>query len=224
MLNQKEQLSRYVDHGLEDSMKQSSPMDPPEPYELPVKQEIAEEAYAEPIRILLTEHHEFLNVLADFEIALLGFKENGFKITSEISKNFKQYFEFMDTKTLEHNRKEEKALFPILRRYLIEAGECSPGMNPTTPTDVMEGDHMQVSHATYLIFNLLGLASRLVDSHSKHMVYQTVYEQGREIVEVMKLHIYKENNVLFPLAHKYLTDADYSLICKEMGLNQVFDI
>lgn len=219
----KEQLNRYVEHGVED-YKGCSPMDPPEPYELPVRDEVTYEDYAKPIQILLDEHKIFLDILGNFEIALLGFKENGFLFTPEITKFFKEYFEFMDTKTVEHNRKEEKALFPILRRHLIEAGECSPGMNPHTPTDVMEDDHQQVSHATYLIFNLLGLATRLTDPASKAMIYQSVYEQGREIVETMKLHIYKENNVLFPLAHKYMKEEDYFTVSKAMGLEIGLDV
>jgi len=67
---------------------------------------------------------------------------------------------------------------------------------------------MKVSQAAAVIFNFLGLASRLHDNRSKEILFETAYEQGMAIVETMRLHIYREENILFPQAMQLFTTFD----------------
>ena len=117
---------------------------------------------------------------------------------------------------LAHNNKEEKVLFPILHKKLLEAGEHSVGAVPMTAIDVMEDDHVKFIQLGALSFNLLGLATRLKDEASRIFVLDTAYENARELVELLKLHIYREDYTLFPLAQKYLSKEEFESIEKEM--------
>jgi hemerythrin-like domain-containing protein len=123
----------------------------------------------------------------------------------------------MDHDTPKHNGREEKALFPVLHEKLIASGECSPGDHPTTAVDVMEDDHLKVAQASAIVFNLLGIASRIRDAASRATLCQIACDQGREIVEVMRLHILKENEVLLPQAQKLCTPQELHAIGLKMA-------
>jgi hemerythrin-like domain-containing protein len=210
-----DKIKRDVEHGL-DSAEIASPMNPPEPYELDNQPEIVYADLAKPLQILYDEHQAFEKVLNAFEKALIKFKEGQFVIDDSVSKGFRDFFEYMDQEILKHNTKEEKFFFPLLNERLIEAGECSPGLNPTTSIDIMEDDHRQVMQASCLIFNLLGIAAKLPDPKSQEIVFNNAFEQGREVVETMRLHIYKENNVLFSEAQKLITSEEFDVMYKGM--------
>lgn len=198
----------------------SSPMDPPNPYQLNQKLDVPYEDLAKPLQHLYDEHTAYLVILEAFEKALIEFRDRGWTMNESISKGFRDYFESVDTLTSKHNIKEERALFPILKERMIAAGECSPGLNPTTPTDVMEDEHMTVMQLSCLVFNLLGLGAKLPDPMSRNIIYQNAMEQGRDIVEIMRLHIFKENQVLIPMAHRLLSKEDFTLVWKKMNVTE----
>ncbi|MCK5467412.1 MAG: hypothetical protein KAI99_02855, partial [Cyclobacteriaceae bacterium] len=67
-----------------------------------------------------------------------------------------------------------------------------------------------------LTFNILGLAARLPDNHSRMLTFDVAYNSGIELVELLRLHIYREDNILFPLAQKLLTKTEFSKIEEQM--------
>ena len=210
-----DKIKRNVEHGMEQSP--CSPMDPPKEYELHSQMKVPYEELAKPLQILFDDHQEFLKILDNFEKSLIEFRDNRWAINESISANFRDFFQFLDSHTVNHNGKEEKALFPILREKLIATGECSPNpMNQLTPCDVMEDEHIKVMQLSCLVFNLLGLAAKLPDAKSRDILYQQAMEQGREIVEIMRLHIYKENNVLMPLANRLLSEEEFKVVLRKM--------
>lgn len=220
---EKEKVARFVENGLEDKAV-CSPMNPPEAYELSQKMTIPYENLAKPLQILVDEHREYMVVLDAFEQALADFRTSGFIMDAKISKAFGSYFEFVDQHVIAHNHKEEKSLFPLLRSRFVESGECSPGMNATTPTDVMEDEHLRVAQASNLVFNLLGLGAKMRDPEDRRVVFMHATEQGREIVETMRLHIFRENNVMFPLAQKLITTEEFVDIGRNMGIDADFSV
>ncbi|MCK5208462.1 MAG: hemerythrin domain-containing protein, partial [Cyclobacteriaceae bacterium] len=136
----------------------------------------------------------------------------------EINDSFEAFFRFFDTDILVHNRKEERHLFPILKQRLIESGEHSKEAIPKTPVDLMEDDHVKFIQLASLTFNILGLAARLPDNHSRMLTFDVAYNSGIELVELLRLHIYREDNILFPLAQKLLTKTEFSKIEEQMML------
>ena len=135
---------------------------------------------------------------------------------NKINEIFSSFFKYFDTELLPHNSKEEKTLFPVLHKKLLEAGEHSKGDHPLTAIDVMEDDHVKFIQLGALTFNFFGLATRIKDETSRIFILDTAYENGRELIELLKLHIFREDYTLFPLAQKYLTKEEFDAIEKEM--------
>jgi iron-sulfur cluster repair protein YtfE (RIC family) len=218
-IKNKDHINRIVDKGLE-ADEESSPMDPPEAYD--IKYAITDvdlESMADSLKSLVNEHEEVISELENFEASLIAFKAEGFRMTKEINDSFAAFFSFFDTDILVHNRKEERHLFPILKQRLIESGEHSQEAIPKTSVDLMEDDHVKFIQLASLTFNILGLAVRLPDKHSQMLTYDVAYNTGIELVELLKLHIYREDNILFPLAHKLLTKAEFSDIEEKMSFS-----
>lgn len=208
-------LKRNVEKGLEQT--ENSPMDPPTAYEQPGKVEIDFDSMEKPIQIFMNEHKNAIAKIEKFEKALVQFKTEGYKLNQPINEAFKEFFEFFDNNLLPHNSKEEKTFFPLLHKRLIEIGEHGIGNNPRTAIDVMEDDHIKFIQLGALTFNFLGLATRLKDETSRIFVLDTAYENGRELIELLKLHIYREDYTLFPLAQKHLTKEEFAGIETEMN-------
>lgn len=203
-------VKRDAEKGLE--QMEHTPMEPPSAYEQPGSLKIPIEELENPLQTLVNEHKNALVIINRFEKALTEFKSNGYKLNSIINESFKVFFNFLDDDLFPHNVKEEKTLFPILHKRLIEAGEHGIGKKPKTAIDVMEDDHVKFIQLGALTFNFLGLASRLKDETSRIFVLDTAYENGRELIELLKLHIYREDYTLFPLAQKYLSKKEFEEI------------
>jgi len=71
----------------------------------------------------------------------------------------------------------------------------------------------KVTQLGALYLNFLGLGSRLEDKKSRDIVFELAYEQGKTIVETLRLHIYREDETLFLLAMKLISKE----VLKEMG-------
>lgn len=214
-LNTLDPLKRNVEKEL--GKEEHTPMEPPSAYELSLMDKKEYEGFEKPLHILMKEHGIALEKIEEFEKALVQFKKFGYKLDAHINQAFKDFFNFFDDKLMPHNQKEEKTLFPLLHKRLIEIGEHSVGENPKTAIDVMEDDHIKFIQLGALTFNLLGVATRINDSASRIFVFDTAYENGRELIELLKLHIYREDYTLFPLAHQHLTQEEFNTIENEMN-------
>ena len=205
----REKLNRFTEHGL-DEQETSSPMDPPPAYDLKKPLEIPFDEFAKPLQELLSDHEKYVQSMEAFEKALTKFKDSQFQITPELSRCMSAFFKLVDEDMEEHHRKEEKHLFPVLRKRLIEAGECSPGVKgrTVTPCEIMESDHRSLLVSVNLVMNLIGIGSKLPDPKSRYVVFHYAFEQAKEMIEELRLHIFKENQVLFPLAQKLLTEEE----------------
>jgi len=208
-------VKRYVNNEIPD-MEATSPMDPPEKFAPPTVEQIPQESLAKPLQELMEEHEAYEKVLNVFDNSLLELKKNDWKFTPEISAGLKSFFQFFDDETASHNKKEEKCLFPLLREKFLASGEHSPTGSMVTPVEVMEADHLQVSQWVALVFNFLGISSRLEDEKSRHIILEHAFHLGEDIVETMRLHIFKENTVLFPLAQNLLTQKEFLMIGEKM--------
>lgn len=213
-LQKNDPVVKQQEKGLE--QQEDSPMDPPLADEgTPV--EGVDMANLNPaIQTFMEEHQNVLKVIEAFEKGIVAYKTNGYQLTKEINTSFGAFFKCLDENILPHNQKEEKTLFPVLAKKLIAAGEHSRGEKTMTAIDVMEDDHVKFIQLGALAFNLLGLATRINDKVSRIFVLDTAYETSRELIELLKLHIYREDVTLFPLAQKYISESEFTEIKKEM--------
>lgn len=193
-----------------------SPMDPPDAYSSYATIELENGELNESLTILKKEHEELAAVLDVFEKSIAQFKELGYVLNNEVNDGFKKFFDFFDNHLLPHNRKEEKVLFPVLQKALLSNNEHGTGKNPVTAVDIMEDDHVKFIQLGALTFNLLGLAPRFRDEQSKMFTYDVAYNNAKELIELIRLHVFREDNTLFPLAQKYLSSQQFNQILNEM--------
>lgn len=198
----------------DENLEEFSAMDPPDAYDAE-KALGADALQFHPfIQQLVDEHAEVIAQVDLFDAALIAFKTGGYAFTEEIQHAFNTFFPFFDEHIIPHNEKEERYFFRILHERLIESGEHGEGEDPKTSVDLMEDDHHKFLQLTALCFNLLGLAARLRDEESRMITYDHAFQCGRELTELVKLHIYRENETLFPLAQQLFTEDDYKKIIR----------
>ncbi len=202
----------------DDELGENSPMDPPDAYdkEAMMIEGIEYDDLDSSLKNMINEHNELVEQADKFEGALGEFHESSYLFTQDINEKFNAFFQYFDNHILPHNRKEERHLFPILRKKLIESGEHSPGAEKSTAVDLMEDDHVKFIQLASLTFNLLGLASRLPDNHSRAVTFDLAYHNGKELVELLRLHIVREDNTIFPLTQKLLSEEELELVRTEL--------
>ena len=150
---------------------------------------------------------------------MADFHGNLYVFTSESNKAFNNFFQFFDDHISPHNRKEERYFFPVLHDALIRASEHGTGENPQTAVDLMEDDHVKFIQLASLTFNMLGLGTRLPDAASRAMTFDLAYHNGKELVELLRLHIFREDNTLFPLSQKHLSKEEIAIIVEQLNRN-----
>ena len=210
-INKVDPLSKQPVKDIEDGGL--SPMSPPDAYAPPKVEDIPYEDMHIFLRTLIDEHEPFKEVIDKFEKALLDIRENGF--SRENDKKVRDFFYFFDQEFGAHNKKEEKFLFPLLNRRLIERGEHSKAGELQTPVTVLEDDHLKATQQAAVIFNLLSLSHRLPDKNSRLLVLDLSLEQGKDLVEMLRIHIFREENIVFPLAQKMLSKSELDHIGSE---------
>lgn len=212
----KDKIKRNVEKSIEDAGM--SPMNPPEYTNPPAKiNEIPYNQLPKSIKILVDEHKAAIEKISKFENALIQFNKNNYTYTQELSTEFRNFFEFFDNKLIPHHQKEDKYLFPLLEKYLIKKGEHSKYMNNNkyeTPVDLMEDDHLKIFQAGSLIFNLLGIFVRIPDPVSRGIIADIIYNKGIELIDLLRIHIYQEENILFPQSVEFLSKEESAQIEK----------
>jgi len=205
-LNNDDPIKRFIMK--ETGNDEMSPMDPPDEFAPSTVEPVPYEDMAPFLQKFIDEHKVCINVLNDFESALNNWKSNGWIFNEDVNKSFKSLFSFLDNNATIHNKNEEKTLFPLLHKRLIETGEHSSGDEPKTAVDILEDDHIKIAQLGSLCMNFLGLGSRLEDKKSREITFELAYEQGKTIVETMRLHIFGEDETLFPLAMKLISKEE----------------
>lgn len=216
--NQKDKIKRIVEKSAQD--EGYSPMSPPDYYNAPAKiTELPYEQLPQSIKTLINQHKDALNHISNIENILIKFKEDGYNYNSEYSSAFKTFFEFFDNTLIPHHQNEDKFLFPLLKKHLINKGEHSKYMKNNeyeTPIDVMEDDHLKMLQVGSLIFNLLGIFVRIPDPTSRVIIADIVFNKFMELIDLLRIHIYQEENILFPQAVEFLSQEELDQIEKHI--------
>ncbi len=206
-------IKRFVEKD-EGDVQVYSPMDPPGAYKPQGIEPVPYEELHPILQLFMDEHKNTLKIIDELEVTLIGIKQEG--LTKERNKKLGEFFAYLDDKIVLHNLKEERILFPYIHDRMIDNGEHGIGPIPDTGVDMLENDHIKMMELGTLTFSLMGITSRIVDPVSNALLLDTSIEQGLSLVELLRLHIFREDNVVFPLAHKYLTKGDYEEITRKM--------
>lgn len=73
----------------------------------------------------------------------------------------------------------------------------------------MEDEHVTFIQLSTLVFNFITLAHRLPDIRSQSMVSDLAYEQGLQLIEMLRLHMQREDQTLFPLAANLISVEEF---------------
>jgi iron-sulfur cluster repair protein YtfE (RIC family) len=204
-LNQRDPLQKQPERGM--SGNEMNPLDPPEAYAPPALHRVPLEELHPFLRKLCDEHMVFLEELKKFDEAILAVQKTGY--TKELDTQLRHFFKIFEQDFILHSRREEEALFPLLHQKLIADGEHGTGDTPTTGIDIMEDDHLKAVQLAAVVLNFMGLALRLPDEKSRLIVLDAALEQAKTLVELMRLHIFREDNVIFSSAHRLISKSEF---------------
>ncbi|MEP7382336.1 MAG: hemerythrin domain-containing protein [Gemmatimonadota bacterium] len=183
-----------------------SPMDPPDAY-APPGLDAVELAQLHPfLAQLCTEHALLLEGLGAVEETIRTVQDAGF--TRQAERTLLGFVEDIDTVFIPHSRQEEVVLFPLLRERLIADGEHGKGRVPTTAVDLMADDHLTVIRLAAVIANFLKLGARLPDERSARIVQDAALRHAGSLVAVLRLHIFREDNIVFSSAHRLIAAGE----------------
>jgi len=198
-LNKQDPLKRMVER--QNETKEFSPMDPPDAFQPPVLDEVKYEDMHPLIQLLMDEHKVCNKVINTFENTLNTLHTEGFSKSTLDGIN--DFFSFFDKSIIEHNRKEDNTIFANLNTILHKKGEYSTGTEKTV-VDLMEDEHIKMLQLAAISFNLFGLITRIPHDPSRLVILDLAVEQSKALIEMLKLHIFREDNVVFPMANNYL--------------------
>ena len=149
-------------------------------------------------------HHNCLEELrADHEEISkeLGFLEEAMKESPVNKKQVEHFLRFTETFAEPHHRKEEEVLFPELERKGIPKEDGPIGM-------------MLMEHEIKREY-VKNLEKAAGDNNGDEMKRNSL-----AIVSLMRDHIFKENNILYPMAEEVLSEEDLSELshkCQKYG-------
>lgn len=206
VINQNDPLKRKAEKQTE--QEEFSPMDPPDAYSPPNLETVPYEDMHPFLQQLMDEHRNCTKELDEFEAALLHIQEKG--VDRELNGKLSHFFEFFDEHIVRHNQKEEKVLFPLLQKRLLESGEHGHGPDPVTAVDMLEDDHVKTIQLAAVVFNFFGLVMRLPDANSRLVVLDAALENGKALVEMLRLHIFREDNVVFAQAQRLISEVEFA--------------
>jgi hemerythrin-like domain-containing protein len=214
ILNRIDPLRKQAERGL-DSGTGLSPMDPPDAYAPPGLEPVPAADLHPFLRAFRDEHVPFMEALNAFEEAILSIQKAGY--TKESDARLRHFFHLFDREFVPHHRREEATLFPLLHQRLIAAGEHGKGDDPATAIDLMHDEHAKAMQLAAVVVNFLGLVFRLPDERSGMIVLDAALEQGKNLVELLRLHIFREDNVVFSLAHRLISTAEFDQMQARAG-------
>jgi hemerythrin-like domain-containing protein len=190
-----------------------SPFSPPSAYDAPKEEAVAYEDMHPLLQKLIDEHKLYSEKIAEFEETIIAI-ESG-KLDREIDSKLREFFTFADEEIIPHNRNEERALFPRIAQKMKEEGRHSKGDENFNVIDVLEDDHTKIIQLVGITFNMFALFARIPDERSRLLILDVAINQSKELIELLRVHTYREDNIIFSYANRHLTTQELDDIAKE---------
>ncbi len=151
------------------------------------------------LEVLTREHEEGLHYLEQLHTSAHIIGANGFSF--EAFMKLSEAIRFIDEELRAHNEKEEKYLFPLLERH---AGN---------PVRVMIEEHRE-------LWKVFGRIRECVEDIEEGRIYATTIKElvqaSEQLYELLRAHINKENDVLFPTVKNLLTADEYEKLTEAL--------
>ncbi|MFQ5614106.1 MAG: hemerythrin domain-containing protein [Anaerolineae bacterium] len=173
-----------------------------------------------PFDVFVEEHNHGLAALEKMERGAESLRQSGY--SAEALNLIREANEFIKTEVKAHNQKEEDALFPVL----------SPHMPSPSIIDVIVEEHRELwtreEDLQTLLASLLGdhqelwaeedRLEELLNSPAAADNAQAIAQSAYNIIYMLRDHINKENQILFPSAQEVLSEAEVAEVARKMGL------
>lgn len=193
-----------------------SPMSPPDAFEPPAEKIIPYENLHPFFQELYNEHKDLKEKIKDIKEAFTHQRQN--QMTREILLNkLTQFLQYFHQEFIPHNRKEESTLFPLLNKKLLVAGEHSPTKIPFTGVKILLDDHIHAIRIGGVLSHLHDLMRRLDHAPSQEIVFGQIKKHSLELFEILELHIFREDHIIFGLAQELLDQMELDEIHKEFN-------
>jgi hemerythrin-like domain-containing protein len=200
-------VKRQEEVSSKDRGTEFSPMSPPEAYNPPCNIKLEYIDFHLCLKNLIDEHLDLKKKMDLFEKSLLKLQKNS-SLAFELGEEILIFLNSFQQDFLTHNKKEEKYLFPILTQRFLEIGEHSKGKNPITPIDVLEDEHDGAIHLVTEARLLWNLIPKITEPLAFRILIKEFYVKSLKLVELTRLHIFREDEIVFSLAQKHLTSQE----------------
>jgi len=154
------------------------------------------------IDTLTRQHEEGLKQLDILGKSTRELRDKGY--SEEVMERVVSSLNFIDAEIREHNRKEEEFLFSLLDQLL----------SPQGITYVMRSEHQKLWDS---LTRLRVLAVELKKDRQDKKAIEEIDHTAGFVGGLLTAHIDKENNILFPMARKFLSEGQLSQIAKQIG-------
>lgn len=160
----------------------------------------------DPIRHLLDEHALIMNEMDSLRVALGDLTARGDAAVPDVLPVLQRIGEVMETRLEWHARKEEAALFPAMERIIGDEG----------PTAVMRMEHEDIHGQGRLLRATLRELNEVEHPRieaTREQLRRSLAEGGSadvfreisgQILQLIDMHFYKEEQILFPMAERLL--------------------
>jgi hemerythrin-like domain-containing protein len=154
---------------------------------------MAIEKIQDPIRHLREEHDAVQEVVDGMEVAvadLLGARRD------EAIRTLREGLAFLDREVRRHASVEEQVLYPALGKHV-----------PSQTIEVMIEEHRDIWWA-------MDLLAKGLEGGERHL--NEVRWHATALVDLLRRHVDKENNVLFMMVAQMLSDREYEDLARAM--------
>lgn len=157
----------------------------------------------DPIAVLRKEHVDSLDQLAKLENASDSIRFSGF--SAEAFHSVAEAIRYIELEFRKHDEKEEQHLFPIIEKH-------RPG-----ETRIYVEEHRELWRA---FRELKTLVQNVEDGRIHGSSIIDLIQTAQFIVDHLRTHIEREEEVLFPLVKQLFTNEDYKRLTKAVAAMQ----
>jgi len=173
----------------------------------------------DPFKKLVESHDQILKHLQIFEDALIDLEQNGIGAFKGERENIKKTFEFFHTDVTLHTRDEEDGLFPLLEPKLQRRPILSPHFE-RTPIQAIEEQHRKAEAETQRLEILNSKLGTENDEARCALLVGEFIKRGRVLIAFYREHIRGENEAIFPLAERLLSEAEKGRVASVMNAHR----
>jgi hemerythrin-like domain-containing protein len=159
------------------------------------------------LQVFVEEQRAYLPELQAAEETLLRVQQHG--PDADADRALGRFFEFLETVVLPNNRRQEKLLFALVEQRLRERGESGADDLVSAGIERLEAEHVNLIQLSALMLNFFGASGHLRDAPSQRYILEAGIEQGKALIETLRLHIDREETVFFSLAQRLISNEEF---------------